>query len=87
METAPITTDDNPWMAPKISPDMEAEMIASDPGIWKINGFLNSTTVEMMRETFMRDQKKRFGECFGNAHNHLKCKQCFHWHAENAIVT
>jgi hypothetical protein len=52
-----------------------AELIAKNPGIWKIQDFIDPNLVQRMLETFAYDE--RFERCNGEPHEHLKCKQCF----------
>ena len=61
-----------PWAAPN-NPD--ATLIKADPGIWKIDNFLDESTVTKMYNVFEDDN--RFKRCNGNPHDHLMCKQCF----------
>ena len=61
-----------PWAAPN-NPD--ATLIKADPGIWKIDNFLDESTVTKMYNVFEDDN--RFERCNGNPHDHLMCKQCF----------
>ena len=49
-----------------------AELIAKNPGIWKIPDFINLNLVERMMDTF--ENNERFERCNGEAHNHLECK-------------
>ena len=63
---------EEPWMAP-IQPT--AELIAKNPGIWKIQDFIDPNLVQRMLETFAYDE--RFERCNGEPHEHLMCKQCF----------
>jgi hypothetical protein len=76
------TRDVEPWMTPN-HPKSKAELIASDPGIWKIPDFLDQSIVQRMLETFTNDE--RFERCIGGAHNHLKCKQCFKLSSSNSL--
>ena len=64
--------EEEPWMAP-IQPT--AELVAKNPGIWKIQDFIDPNLVQTMLETFAYDE--RFERCNGEPHEHLKCKQCF----------
>ena len=64
--------EEEPWTAPN---QPMAELIAKNPGIWKIPDFINLNLVQRMLETFENDE--RFERCNGEAHDHLKCKQCF----------
>jgi hypothetical protein len=70
------TADDDvePWMAPNHN---QAELIAKNPGIWKIPDILDQSLVQRMLETFTNNFDNRFERCNGQAHSHLKCKQCF----------
>jgi hypothetical protein len=69
-------------MAPN-HPKPKAELIASNPGIWKMPDFLDHIIVQRMLETFTNDE--RFERCIGEIHEHLKCKQCFKLSPSNSL--
>ena len=69
-----------PWTSPDYS---SAELIDNDPGIWKIDNFLDEDTVTKMLNTFEDDD--RFGPCPGSFYKDLECKQCLNLSSSNSI--
>ena len=71
---------ETPWALPNES---SAELLASNPGIWKMDNFIPDTIVDQMLSVF--DADARFDRCNGEAHAHLKCKECFRLSLQNSV--
>jgi hypothetical protein len=77
--------DDPPWLRPTTS---GATLVANDPGIWKIPGFLDDPLVERLLHSLSEQEKDgttaRFEGCVGQSHAHLERKKCFRLSANTA---
>lgn len=73
--------ESRPWATPSHS---GAELVKANPGIWKIDNFIDEDTVTRMMKVF-EGNDNRFERCNGNPHDHLMCKQCFRLSIGNSI--
>jgi hypothetical protein len=72
--------DPQPWMSPTTSvEDQDPILVAANPGIWKIPGFLDDSLVDRLLEVISRtgDKAALFEQCAGESHAHLVDKECF----------
>jgi hypothetical protein len=70
--------DDPPWLSPNT---LGATLVANNPGIWKIPGFLDDHLVERLLQSLSEEDNDgtiaRFQGCVGESHEHLERKKCF----------
>jgi hypothetical protein len=71
--------DIQPWMSPTSVEGQYPVLVAANPGIWKIPGFLDDDLVDRLLEVVGRtgDESGLFEQCAGESHAHLVDKKCF----------
>ena len=80
------SSNKRPWMHPHVETmsDITAdsttmELVAGNPGIWKISSLFSDETIDNILAAVQRagDDLGRFGPCAGQPHAHLEKKECF----------
>ncbi|KAL3940945.1 MAG: hypothetical protein SGARI_000781 [Bacillariaceae sp.] len=76
--------DKGPWMHPHVKTETSSlatsmELVADDPGIWKISNFFSEETIDKLIAAVERagDDLELFGQCAGAPHSHLDEKECY----------